>query len=69
MDVLLAGATQRAIHGRILELLSEAQGEVPQALADLRTLDDMRKRGALCIQCGSSNNQSEGRVAATTKRS
>ena len=58
-----------AINGRILELLSEAQGEIPQVLADLRTLDDMRKRGALCIQCGSSNNRGKGRVEATTTRS
>jgi ArsR family transcriptional regulator len=58
-----------AIHGGILELLSEAQGEIPQALADLRTLDDMRKRGALCIRCDSSDNRGKGRVAATTTRS
>ena len=58
-----------AIHGRILELLSEAQGEIPPALADLRTLDEMRKRGELCIRCGSSNNRGKSRVAETTTRS
>lgn len=58
-----------AIHRRILELLSEAQGEMPQAVADLRTLDDMRKRGELCIRCGSSNNGGKGRAAETTTQS
>ena len=55
------------VHRRILELLAEAGGEIPQAGADLRTLDDLRRRGGVCDRCSPENRSQVRRMTTATK--
>jgi len=37
-----------AMHWRVVEWLAEANGGIPHAAADLKALEELRKRGELC---------------------
>lgn len=39
------------LHQRVVEWLVDAKNEIPEAVVDLKMLDDLRSHGKLCAQC------------------
>ena len=56
-----------AAHRMVLKWLAKADDEIPQAVADLKTLDELRKRGGVCGPCSANGRNNRRPKAAVTR--
>jgi len=54
-------------HRMVLKWLADANGDVPQASADLKTLSELRKRGGVCGRCSADGPNTRRRKAAAAR--
>jgi ArsR family transcriptional regulator len=54
-------------HRFVLEWLAQANGEIPQAAADLKALEELRTGGEVCGKCTVDSRERPGSATAATR--